>query len=279
MTRWSGEDSVGFLKSLDRGNAAELDLAGAALALAALDQEQVPLARYLDHLELMATDAARAISRLDQPEDAARALARVIAETHGYEGDTKTYDDQQNANLMRVIDRRRGLPVALGILYIHTARAQGWTAAGLNFPNHFLIRLDIAGARVIMDPFHGGQILQANNLRALLSQVAGAEVPLEPEYYAPVPDQMILLRLQNNIKLRFIAEQRYDRALEVLQHMLLFADDQAMLWREAGLVHVHLGQHKAALEVLGTYIELPGVSESDREQMTSVMQRLRTRLN
>ncbi len=35
---------------------------------------------------------------------------------HRYHGDTLTCHDLQNANPMRVIDRRKGLPVALGIL-------------------------------------------------------------------------------------------------------------------------------------------------------------------
>ena len=52
-----------------------------------------------------------------------------------------TYDDPQNADLMAVIDRRRGLPVALGILYIHAARAAGLEASGLNTPDHFLLQL------------------------------------------------------------------------------------------------------------------------------------------
>src|SRR3546814_8592275 len=42
----------------------------------------------------------------------------------GYHGDTESYDDPQNADLVRVIDRRMGLPVSLGVLYIHAARAQ-----------------------------------------------------------------------------------------------------------------------------------------------------------
>ena len=49
-----------------------------------------------------------------QPE----ALAEVIARSYGYRGDSETYDDLQNADLVRVIERRKGLPVALSILYL-----------------------------------------------------------------------------------------------------------------------------------------------------------------
>ena len=35
---------------------------------------------------------------------------------------------------------RRGLPVALGIIYISAARTLGLQARGVNFPGHFLVR-------------------------------------------------------------------------------------------------------------------------------------------
>ena len=65
---------------------------------------------------------------------ARQALNDIILLKHGYSGDELTYDDLQNANLMRVIDRRKGLPVALGILYLHAARAQGWDRSVSAFP-------------------------------------------------------------------------------------------------------------------------------------------------
>src|SRR3546814_19645894 len=78
-----------------------------------------------------------------------------------------------NANLRRVSDRRRGLPVALGILYLHGARAQGWAICGLNFPGHFLLRLDLGAERSIIAPFNGGQPRDAVALRALLKGKTG----------------------------------------------------------------------------------------------------------
>ena len=37
-------------------------------------------------------------------------LAEVIARAYAYRGDSETYDDLQNADLVRVIERRKGLP-------------------------------------------------------------------------------------------------------------------------------------------------------------------------
>ena len=153
----------------------DIDLAEAALALAALDHPDVSLQRYRDHLSLLAEQ----VGELNPPdadtlEGRVTALQDVLVGRHGYEGDTLTYDDIQNANMMQVIDRKKGLPVALGILFIQTARAQGWAISGLNFPGHFLVRLEYAGERVILDPFNQGQSRSVMELRDLLKVAAGA---------------------------------------------------------------------------------------------------------
>jgi len=257
----------------------DIDLAEAALALAALDHPDVSLQRYRDHLSLLAEQ----VGELNPPdadtlEGRVTALQDVLVGRHGYEGDTLTYDDIQNANMMQVIDRKKGLPVALGILFIQTARAQGWAISGLNFPGHFLVRLEYAGERVILDPFNQGQSRSVMELRDLLKVAAGADAELTPEYYAPVGNRDILLRLQNNLKLRFMKADRVDKAVEILDGMLLFAPEEAMLWREAGLLNAHIGNLNAAVGALETFMTL-GVNDLLRHQTALLIQQLKTRLN
>ena len=197
---------------------------------------------------------------------------------YGYTGDELTYDDLQNANLMRVIDRRKGLPVVLGIMFIDAARAQGWEAAGLAFPGHFLIRLSEEAERLIVDPFHNGQICGAAELRELLKAVVGADSELTPEYYAPVSDRDVLLRLQNNIKSRLLQQQRHERAVKVVETMLMLAPDLADLWREAGMLHRQLGNIRAAAGAFEQYV-VRAPDGMARHQAAAILQQLRGQLN
>src|SRR5216683_4480430 len=184
-----------FLRDLGASGERILPIAEAALALAAFERPHVDLARYHDHLRLIARDVGRHPGAAGDLAARARALSEIILLKYGYSGDELTYDDLQNANLIRVVDRRKGLPVALGILYLHAARAQGWDTAGLAFPGHFLVRLSDGAERLIVDPFHGGRVCDAATLRELLKAMTGQEVELAPEHYAPVADRDVLLRL------------------------------------------------------------------------------------
>ena len=260
---------------------AEIDLAEAALWLAALDRPRVGLERYAHHLSLLVRDTAE----LGRDHDATanlrgrvEALNGAIRGRHGYAGDSLTYDDPQNANLMRVIDRRKGLPVALGILYIHAARAQGWAIEGMNFPGHFLLRLEHGGERVILDPFGEGALRGPRDLRDILHRVTGAETELRPEHTEPVSNRGILLRLRNNIKLRLLRDNRPEEALDVVESMLMFAPGQAEHWREAGLLHAHLGNLRAAVIALEHVLGLGGTAR-EMHEAAGLLQDLRNRIN
>jgi regulator of sirC expression with transglutaminase-like and TPR domain len=272
------ENCVRFLQALGASDGRVWPIAEAALVLASFERPRVDFGRYREHLELIARDIARHPAAAGDLAERARALNEIILLKYGYGGDELTYDDLQNANLMRVIDRRKGLPVVLGILFIDAARAQGWEAAGLAFPGHFLIRLSRDSERLILDPFHQGQICAAAELRGLLKAVVGAERELMPEHYAPVSDRDVLLRLQNNLKSRLIQQQRFERAAKVAETMLMLAPDVAELWREAGILHREIGNIRSAAADFEQYV-LRAPDGAARHQAAAMLQQLRGQLN
>jgi regulator of sirC expression with transglutaminase-like and TPR domain len=271
------EAAHAFLRQVGAMAADPLPLAQAALVLAALDRPCVDLQRYHRHLDALGRDTAAIAGAAVAIEDGMAALIDVIFQRFGYAGDVLTYEDPQNANLMRVIDRRRGLPVALGILCIHAARAQGWAMVGLNFPGHFLVRLEHDGQRAVLDPFHGC-VRRPDELRDLLRKIAGEGATLTPHHYAPVSDRAVLLRLQNNLKLRHLENRQPERALTIVEGMMLFAPAHAGLWHEAGLLNAQLGNLRAAVANLEHFLALAGEG-GDRHQAAVLLQRLRAHLN
>ena len=256
----------------------EIDLADAALLLGALDMPNASLAGYRDHVERLGEDVA-ALARAGEPlERRRRHVNAVLFDAHGYAGDAESYDAPENANLLQVIDRRAGLPVSLGILYIHAARAQGWAVDGLAFPGHFLVRLEEGDRRVIVDPFHRGQMLEAGHLRGLLKQFQGVDAELEPGHYAPVGNRSILLRLQNNIKSRALQASDSARAAAILERMLLIAPDAGGLWHELGAVRARLGTIKGAVEALERSLACP-LPEAARPRVEAALASLTTKLH
>ncbi|MBK1697043.1 SirB1 family protein [Rhodovibrio salinarum] len=273
-------EAQGILRRAGGRPDTDIDLAETALALGALDVPEPRLNRYRHHLSLLTRDVAEAAQAAGTDDLAARAraLAEVLVERYGYQGDRDTYDDLQNANMLRVIDRRKGLPVALAILFIHAGRAQGWHIDGLNFPGHFLLSMNLGAERAVLDPFDGLRPLGARDLRELLTAIEGPGADLSPEHYAPLGNRAMLLRLQNNRKVRLLHDEHRDLAVQALEAMLMIAPGEPSLWHEAGLLHAHLGNLRAAILALEQVMHL---SEAPNEQrdVANLLQQLRGRIS
>ena len=261
-----------------------IDVMGTALALGRFQMPDCALDPYFRHLDELAADVDVYYRAEPEPfgvEPAVKALSTVLSEVHGYTGDQETYDDVQNANLIRVIDRRKGLPVALGLIYMHVARAQGWRLVGLNFPGHFLVRLDLEGERAILDPFAGGIVLSPGDVKQRFIDAGGRASVFDRHVYRQVSDRDVLLRLQNNIKSRYLRDDQPDRALEILETMSRIAPGRAGLWREAGLLQADLNRFGGAIAALERYLALTADRmdrRADRRKMEKLVSELRTRL-
>lgn len=270
-TRKNAESLLNRVGAADDGG---FDLVEAALALASLERPGVSLERYRDHLDLLAADVGHAASNAGNLRDRVAALNTVLFDAHGYQGDRRTYDDLQNANLMRVIDRRRGLPVALGILALHAGRAQGWSIVGLKFPGHFLLRAEGAGERIILDPFDRGAERNPGQLRGLLKAQGDEAAALRPEHYEAASDRDILLRLQNNIKLRQTQRGDNHAAARTMDVMLRIGPNETPLWHEKALLEARLGRIDSAVAALEEYIARE-TQVGPRHDATLLLQKLR----
>jgi len=262
---------------------AELDIAAIALQFARIDAPAADWRAAGTALSALAQAAVTAattdrVADAGDPEARRAVLARVIHADAGYAGDVEHYDDPANANLIQVTERRRGLPVALGILWLHAAEAAGWPAHGIDFPGHFLVALEGKRGQAIIDVFAGGAALQANDLRALLKRIEGERAELRPGLLRRMDKRTVLLRLQNNLKLRRLRAGDLDGALACAEDMLRLAPEHAILWRETGLMNQRLDRVAAALTCLDRALALEPDGETAR-RLRLVIEELRQRLN
>lgn len=274
----SPEDHMDHLKKMGHAPDDEINLAHTALVLAALDRPGISFQKYEHHLEIIGLDLANHGQEAVTAVDRAASLIDVLHGNHDYRGNEEHYDDLQNANLMSVIDRRLGLPVSLSILYIHGARARGWQAEGLNFPAHFMIRIFGDGDQVIMDPFHGGRVMEAQDLRQLMKTISGGKMSLQPEHYHALENRAILIRLLNNIKTRCLQLSDFSHAINVLERMVLIDPDKIMHRYEWGLLQAHCGIAEEGRANLRTCLEMmdeQGDIDDMKRQIVSTLKEMK----
>jgi regulator of sirC expression with transglutaminase-like and TPR domain len=258
------------------------DIGTAALMLAALDHPEKKLAPFFAHLSEL-SDAARAEATFARDaETAAHALGQVFTSRFGYDGDRMAYDDPENADLMMVIERRRGLPVALGILYMHAARAARMEAQGLHAPGHFLLKIIVKGSEAFVDPFAGGATIDHERVAPhlgvpmLAAEPGVAEVP---GAYEPVSDIDVLLRLQNNIRTRALRNHDSGRAIEIGRRMAQLAPYRPPLWLELAHLHESAGALSAARSAYEHCLKASRGGDMYHNEATLALDALRRRIN
>lgn len=240
----------------------EIPLFQTALLLAGISHPGRGLDSYMNHVVKMTRDVSLRHAELldagahDNCETQIAATKHILYDKYGYEGDTETYNDLRNADLIEVIDRRKGLPISLAILALEVGRAQGWDLKGVNFPGHFLIRYQSHGQRVMCDPFGQFKILQAPDLRALIKRALGHQAELSSSFYQEASNREILLRLQNNIKFRQIETEQYQDALETVHTMRLFAPNEHRLLLDDGVLKARLQRVDEAIESVRGYLKM-----------------------
>jgi len=263
----------------------DIDLARVALALALVTARDVSAEKYFNHIEKLCEEVERfhegALVEAGDTDSAAlrlESLRSVLYERYGYEGDVEDYDHIQNASLLRLIDRGKGMPITLGILYIHVGRALGWALEGLNVPGHFLCRIDYESERILFDAFNGCKALGAPDIRFIVKQALGAEAEISASYYEPCSNREILIRLQNNIKLRKIEAEDYAGALEVVQWLQVIDPQEYRLCLDAGVLYARNQQPRLAVENLERYID-EAPDANDRHDAALLLQHIRTELH
>lgn len=192
----------------------------------------------------------------------------------GFAGNEDDYYDPKNSLLPDVLERRRGIPISLALVYCEVARRVGVRARGVGFPGHFLVRLDCGADRdgqeapIFVDPFFGGRVLDEAGLTALLGRVAGqakTAAVMRPDMLDPVGPRSMLLRWLHNLRSVYLARHELSRALLVVDHIAALSPGEVGPLRDRGLLAAKLGATSAARADLERVVALDPGGEHGRE--------------
>lgn len=271
MTREEAEQVL-----INAGEAADTDfpLLEAAIACAIHD---LPF-RDTAPVRAVAENAAERLAQRMQRESPDEALAETMSGELRLTGDLLTYDDPANTDVIDVAERRRGLSATLGVYYLHAARKCGLRADGVDFPGHFLLRVETGEGPVALDPFSQGRLVLPSELtrRALRTGLTPAVADRLDVLMSPVTDREMLIRLQNTIFARALAYADYEAAeRSALRRALLDPHDHRP-WLDVAAAREKQGALTGALEALGRAHQLDGGVAAAAQ---AARERVRLRLN
>jgi regulator of sirC expression with transglutaminase-like and TPR domain len=118
---------------------------------------------------------------------------------------------------------------------------------------------------MIVDPFHGGAILNEAEVRKLLEPHM-SEAAFEPSLLARATRRQILVRMLLNLKKLYVKMHSFPQARATTDALLALQPSSLADLRDRGLLAYHMNDFSHALRDLEAYLKVARLSEHDEDQ-------------
>lgn len=283
-----------FTEMLARPDEA-IDLAEAALIIAAQEYPGLNEGYYLDRLDSMAADVGLLLAGEVEPHRIIEVLNSYLYGTLGFKGNEADYANPRNSYLNDVLEQRIGIPITLSLVYLEMGKRLALPLEGINLPGHFIIRyqepapqtlgrlgmgrerLDESekagsGEQILLDPFNGGAVLSEEDCARIVREMYGRPMPLASVFTRPVTPRQFLTRLLTNLKTNYVSTEDFERALKFEEFMIAINPKDWSEIRDRGALRYRMGQRWKAISDFQTYLR----KQPDAKDADTIRKHIRT---
>ncbi len=265
-------------EELLRGKDEEIDLTQTALLISRIGYPDLDIASVLPSLDALAR-RVRSVLALPAPDVAAElpaemprlhvidALNQVLFDEEHFEGDADDYYNPDNSFLHKVLERRKGIPITLSLLYIEVARRVGLQIEGIGLPYHFMVRCRLEDNIVYIDPFAHGAVMNEQGCQEYIRKLTQRRIRLHSHWFEPVTKRQFLTRMLHNLKSIYLKSDQYALALNVCTLLILLYPKGGLEYRDRGLLYLQLKRYSPAIKDLRRYLELEEQAEDQKDML------------
>ncbi|MCE2502723.1 MAG: hypothetical protein J4G05_01500 [Chlorobi bacterium] len=175
----------------------EFDLEEGAFAVAMHRYPDMDITSYRSQLDTMAELLRWRTRDTDIGIEAVREFRIYLVHQQLWKGVSQNkYHDPDNSCLNRVIDRRRGIPISMSVVWLLLAERLGLPLYGVSFPVHFLVRYRNEREDFIVDPYNDGVLVTEEQCKAFLESIG---VEFHSAFLEPVDARHVVVRMMRNL--------------------------------------------------------------------------------
>lgn len=232
----------------------EPDVFEGSMRIARVEYPDLDVPLYRGRIEGFASEARARVAAAGR--QAVGQLNDFFFDRLGFRGNADDYYDPRNSYLNDVIDRRMGIPITLATVYCEIGRRLGLATFGVGFPGHFLVKVLLPRAPVIVDVFNG-KTLTRKSCQGLLETLApGQEVRLSDAMLEIASPREILARMLANLRRVHAMKGDFARAVRWTDLSIELDAASPNDYRERGMLHVQMEQFGRAIDDLERYTTL-----------------------
>jgi regulator of sirC expression with transglutaminase-like and TPR domain len=231
----------------------------AAVSLAQDEYPEMDVQTVLGEVDQLQERLRRRIAADSGPVQKLRVLNQFFFQDLGFAGNANDFYDPDNSFVHRLLQTRRGIPIALAVLWMELAQGLGLAVRGVSFPGHFLVKVNLPMGQVVIDPLTGKSLSREalserlepyRKHSGLLDEL---ETPLGL-YLQTAPSRDIIARMLRNLKEIHKSQSDWTRLLAVQERLVVLLHESWAEYRDRGLAHAELGHTEQALADLECYL-------------------------
>jgi regulator of sirC expression with transglutaminase-like and TPR domain len=226
----------------------------AALAIALEEYPDLNIESYLSQLDTLAARVEVLAGYDRSPLNVLESLNEVLFIQEGLRGNTEDYYDPRNSFLNAVLETKNGIPISLSVIYLEVARRINFEMKGVGFPSHFIVKYSGPEREILVDPFNLGRFLTTEDCQELLDRVYGGSVQMQPIFLQAMEKKGIVSRMLYNLKGIYYQKEEQQKALNVVEQILLLNPGTLSEIRDRGLLYMQTSLFAKALADLEFYL-------------------------
>ena len=237
----------------------EFALFEAAVSLAQDEYPDMDVQTVLGEVDQLLARVRRRLASDTGSVQKLRILNQFFFQDLGFAGNVNDFYDPDNSFVHRLLQSRRGIPIALAVLWMELAQGLGLAVRGVGFPGHFLVKVNLPMGQVVMDPLSGKSMSREElserlePYRKRSGLVDELETPLGL-YLQTAPSRDIIARMLRNLKEIHKSQNDWARLLAVQERLVVLLPESWAEYRDRGLAHAELGHTEQALADLECYL-------------------------
>lgn len=232
---------------------------------------------YVARLTTLAESAYPVVVACKTLSDQVDALSDFLFSKMNFRGNRGDYNDPRNSYLNNVLDRKLGIPISLGTIYIDVAQRLGMRAYGIGLPGHFVVGIYDNGSEILLDPFNSGLRLSIPDCARLVNESTGRQVVFQQKWLTPITPGDLLARMLTNLCNAYVQREEWRSAIPVIQHLLMVQPDTDFHLRDLGYLYLYNGSLRLSAQYLEEYLRR-APEASDFENVRSSLQIVAGRL-
>ena len=253
------------------------DLATAALEISRDAQPDLNIQATLDWIDRRAAELRSLVAQAYSERELIARIAGMVAGEWGIVGSPDAYHEADGSFLDRVIEKRRGIPISVSVLYVVLCQRIGLDLSLVAAPLHVLTRFEAPEGTLFLDAFAGQRILTYDETLNWLRDLSGLPTSVIEHSLGPADPRTVITRMLTNLKVLYSRLEDWQSVWRVQNRLVALNPTDYRERRDLGISAINAERPGVAIRLLESLLN--SCPDDDHAALTEQINRAKQRLS